>query len=338
MRPGRSSYYIGGCPVCDSREATLTADEESIKREVERSWEFHARRLRQPTPPRFLADRLIFSQDPPLRLVTCSRCTHLYRNPREDGSALERTYAESAPDPAVMDGLLQTQRAAFRVRVDRVRKTGATIERGLEVGSYIGGFLLAARESGLNFEGIDVNPDVTRFARERNLPARTGTLGDVRGSEPYDAVVIWNTFEQLPDVRLAAAAARDLIRVGGLFVIRVPNGDFYRKWRQRLSGPLAPVATRLLAHNNLLGFPYRQGFTETSVRRLLESSGFRIHDIIGDTLFPVSDSWTTLSGRLDERITKLAERAIHRRWHSPWVEVYAWAGGSGAERGAQTAG
>jgi SAM-dependent methyltransferase len=323
VRNSDLSYDLKGCPVCGSGDSTETADRGAIEREVECIWEFHARRLRQPTPPEFLADRLVFSLDPPVRLVSCSTCSHLYRNPREDASALERTYAESAPQRLVMETLFRNQRNAFRARVDRIRKTGVKIDRGLEVGCYVGAFLSSAADAGLRFEGIDVNADVAGFARARNLPAQTGTLGNFCASPPYDAIVIWNTFEQLPDVRVAAAASRGLLREGGLFVVRVPNGDFYRRWRQRLGGRASPIAERFLAHNNLLGFPYRQGFTESSARRLLESSGFRIIGTIGDTLFPISDSWTTTAGALDERLTKMVERVIHRDWESPWIEVYS---------------
>ena len=48
-------------------------------------------------------------------------------------------------------------------------------------------------------------------------------------------------------------------------------------------------AAALLAHNNLLGFPYRHGFTVAALTRLLESLGFEIVSTYGDTLVPIAD-------------------------------------------------
>ena len=62
----------------------------------------------------------------------------------------------------------------------------------------------------------------------------------------------------------------------GVLAIRVPNGAFYAAVRRRLDGIAGPIARALLAHNNLLGFPYRHGFTVQSLTLLLEDTGFDV--------------------------------------------------------------
>jgi len=86
----------------------------------------------------------------------------------------------------------------------------------------------------------------------------------------------------------------------------------------------------VLAHNNLLGFPYRQGFVASSMAQVLDEAGFDIISTYGDTLVPIADRWTTRLGRLDERVTKGVQRVLHRGWRAPWVEVYARARASNA--------
>jgi hypothetical protein len=108
-----------------------------------------------------------------------------------------------------------------------------------------------------------------------------------------------------------------------MLLLRIPNGSFYVAWRARLGGALDGIAERLLAHNNLLGFPYRQAFTRDALERLLADSGFAITRVLGDTLVPVADRWTTRLGAAEERTVKSLERLVQRGWHSPWVEVYA---------------
>jgi len=316
-------YDIGGCPVCGSEESSEIADRDSIRREVELAWEFHTGRLKQPVPTKYLTDRLVFSQDPPLRLVSCSECSHLYRNPRETPPKLERTYAEESPSADVLENLFENQRKSFREQAERIQRTGIRIRNGLEVGSYVGAFLAAAAEAGLPFRGIDLNATVSRFAAGKNLPARVGSLDDLPRDTQYDAIVIWNTFEQLADVRATALCCSELLGIGGLLAVRVPNAAFYERWRTRLDGPYSAIAERTLAHNNLLGFPYRQGFSAASMERLLAESGFEIIAVKGSTLFPIADRWTTGPGSLDERITKALQRVFQRGWSAPWVEVYS---------------
>jgi hypothetical protein len=115
-------------------------------------------------------------------------------------------------------------------------------------------------------------------------------------------------------------AARRLLAPGGLLAIRVPNGDCYRRWRQRLRAPrlVRNAAIALLAQNNLLTFPYRFGFSPRSLSTLLRQEGFEIRRIVGDVLVPTADEYTRPAAVVEERIIK----PLTRRW-MPWFEVYA---------------
>lgn len=319
----RTTYELTRCPVCDSPDAVEIADREAIRAEVERLWTFHGARLRTGVPPRFLLDRVAFSQDPPIRLAACRVCTHLYRNPLERTEALAAAYDDDAPDAAVLEALYETQRVAYAAQAARLTRVAGKPGRGLEVGSYVGGFLAAARERGWTFEGVDVSARASAFASRRGLGVTYGTIETVRASRPFDAVAIWNTFEQLPHSRQAVAAARRLLSPGGLLVVRIPNGAFYMHWRRRLTGGWSGIAERLLAHNNLLSFPYRQGFTRHSLTRLLREGGFEIVRTVGDTLVPIADEWTTRRGAIEERVVKRVEHITQHGWRAPWVEVYA---------------
>jgi SAM-dependent methyltransferase len=299
------------------------ANRETILLERERLWEFHDRRLRDGVPPERLMDRVAFSQEPPLRLARCLECEHIYRNPRERIEALGAAYEEDTPDETVLQTLFDTQREAYSSQARRLTEVAGVGGRGLEVGSYVGGFLAAARDAGWAFEGVDISARACAFVARKGFAVTCGEIGDVTTRRPFDVVAIWNTFEQLYDSRAAVNAARGLLRDGGILVVRVPNGSFYEEWRNRLDGPVAGIAERLLVHNNLLTFPYRQGFSQRSLERLLGEAGFHVVRIFGDTLVPIADEWTTTIGSVEERTVKGAERLIQRDWNAPWVEVYA---------------
>jgi SAM-dependent methyltransferase len=294
-----------------------------MRREVELLWEFHERRLKRGIPPARLTDRLAFSQYPPLRLVECPVCGHIYRNPWERKEALESAYAGPLPDSASLDSLFHAQRKTSRRQVRRLTAALGRAGRGLEVGSYVGGFLAAAGDEGWSFAGLDLSEEICDYARKKGLSCTAGAIESYDAGGTFDAIAIWNTFEQLYDARAALVTAGRLLQTGGILALRFPNGAFYRAWRRRLQGPWKGVAIRVLAHNNLLGFPYRQGFTRRSITALLERSGFGIIRIQGDTLGRVADRWTTRFGAFEERWIKRLERRLHSPWTSPWIEIFA---------------
>ncbi|HZO18280.1 MAG TPA: methyltransferase domain-containing protein [Gemmatimonadaceae bacterium] len=321
------SYDLTACPVCAASDAVEIASADDARAEMEMLWEFHQRRLRPGTPPRALADRVAFSQHPPLRLARCGRCTLIYRNPRERASELIETYVTELPDEATLRTLHENQRRAYRTQVRRLEQSHGRRGAGLEVGSYVGAFLGAARDAGWMFEGLDVNEAAAAFACRMGFRVTVGQLDDIAGQR-FDAVAIWNCFEQLPDPRAAAVSARRLLNTGGTLALRVPNGQAYATMRRALSTPLAPIARAFLAHDNLLGFPYRHGFTSRSLSWLLGEVGFGEIRVRGDPLVPVADRWTRWWARAEEKALKTLLRAAggHRRLgrqYSPWLEVYA---------------
>ena len=136
---------------------------------------------------------------------------------------------------------------------------------------------------------------------------------------------MWTCFDQLPEPRAAAHRARALVREGGLLVVRVPNGGVWARLRTHLHGAASRVARLVLAHNNLLGFPYRHGFTMPALARLLDATGWRVERVVGDTLVPLSDEWTRGWAAWEERLAKATLRAVGRARPeaAPWLEVYA---------------
>jgi hypothetical protein len=306
------SYELAHCIVCGHADTELVADEDDIRREVEALWAFHERRLRTGTPVTRLRDRVAFSQDPPWRLVACRECGLLYRNPAERAFEVESIYARDCPPRETLQALHEAQRVSYDSQAKRLRRfltRGATV---LEVGSYVGAFLSAARGHELNAVGVDINPAVNAFARSLGFRVAEGAL--TSSGDLVDAVAIWNTFDQLSDPRGILTAARARVKPGGMLAIRVPNGAYYRSRRPHAG----------LAHNNLLSFPYRWGFTPGSLGMLLESTGFEVLDMVGDVLVPTSDEWTRPWARIEDRLVKLAIRAGGRSAdESPWFEVYA---------------
>jgi len=129
------AYELARCPVCNSADSHEITGADDVREEVEALWGFHMRRLRDETPPERLTDRLTFSQPPPLRIVQCSRCDTVFRNPRERSFEVAETYADETPSLETLQVLHDTQQATYTAQVSRLTNVAGHPGRGLEVGS-----------------------------------------------------------------------------------------------------------------------------------------------------------------------------------------------------------
>ena len=323
-----TSYELTSCIVCSSSDAQELVSADDAKDEIEQLWEYHQKRLEPDIPTSHLMDRVAFSQRAPLRLVRCDDCGLVYRNPVERATEVAEIYEEEGPDASVLRALHDTQRSAYDAQAARLTEIFGRRGTGIEVGSYVGAFLAAARDAGWQFTGVDVNAETNAFTRSLGFQVDDGTIESLDAERRADVVAIWNCLDQLPDPVATLRAARDRLADGGMVVVRVPNGACYAAMRPLLATRAAPLAREWLAQNNLLGFPYRYGFTPSSLARVFARLGFHVERVVGDVLVPIGDEWTRPWARVEERVVKalgsLAARApVNDRVMAPWVEVYA---------------
>jgi SAM-dependent methyltransferase len=323
------AYELARCHVCGAAETDELANTDDVRAEVEALWAFHTRRMRPATPPQRLLDRTAFSERPPLRVVRCQVCGLVYRNPQERERELREIYESvEGLEPKVLEGLHRTQRDSYCAQARRLTRVCGTAGTGLEIGSYVGAFLAAARQSGWRFEGVDINAATVRFARSKGFAVTEGTIDAILPTRRFDAVAIWNCLDQLADPRHVIARARALLAPDGVLAVRVPNGEAYARWRDAAVADGSGVARAVLAHNNLLTFPYRYGFTQRSLTRLLHDAGLRVIRVHGDTLVPIADRYTRPWASIEERVVKATLRLarslrIMPANASPWIEVYS---------------
>ncbi len=117
-----------------------------------------------------------------------------------------------------------------------------------------------------------------------------------------------------------------------MLVVRVPNGACFR-WAMRTL-PRLPAWLRrpfqvTLAWNNLLTFPYLNGYALDTLIRLTESHGFRITGSVPDTLVPAPAEhfklWAVVEGRCCEwlcRAVRQAHGPAGKFPFAPWLDVH----------------
>ncbi|HMI99759.1 MAG TPA: class I SAM-dependent methyltransferase [Gaiellaceae bacterium] len=107
--------------------------------------------------------------------------------------------------------------------------------RLLDVGSGRGDLGVVLREQGWEVTGLEPSEDACEEARGRGVHSVCGTLTTTAGELPggYDAVVFQHSLEHVADPAADLAAARGLLRDGGLLLVSLPN---FGSWQRRRFG------------------------------------------------------------------------------------------------------
>ena len=150
------------------------------------------------------------------------------------------------------------------------RRVASGGRRLLDVGAHAGRFLHLAREAGWDAEGIELNPRTAAFAASRTgLPVHqmnAQALAD-RGLR-YDAVVLTDVLEHIPEPVALLTTLAALTRSGGAVAIKVPCGPS-QVIKERV---LASISShRITLADNLVHVNH---FSPRSLGLALSRSGF----------------------------------------------------------------
>ena len=122
------------------------------------------------------------------------------------------------------------------------RRVPPARRRLLDVGAHAGRFMHLAQARGWTVEGIELNPRTAAYAAARTgapvhrVNAHTLALDGHR----YDAVVLTDVLEHIPEPGRLLAALAGLLDPGGVVAVKVPNGSAQwtkERWLARLTTP-----------------------------------------------------------------------------------------------------
>jgi 2-polyprenyl-3-methyl-5-hydroxy-6-metoxy-1,4-benzoquinol methylase len=167
-----------------------------------------------------------------LRLVRCTACDLVYVNPTFDEAHYKSVYASQDYQDIVRDlGIKSHDYRVQRFGAERVRLMAEHLPavrspRYLDVGCSTGFVVEAARASGWEAIGVDLNPSAIEYGRSRGLDVRAVDLEEA-GFDPesFDAVSLFDVLEHLLDPVRTLRACTRLLRNGGIVFLYVPNYD-----------------------------------------------------------------------------------------------------------------
>ncbi len=233
-------------------------------------------------------------------IVRCAVCGHMQLDRLPDQAELEGAYADAASADYVEEEAGQRgTAAAILARVEAVVDRGAL----LDLGCWVGFLLAEARSRGWT-ETIGVEPSTFASAYARDvlgLDVRTDDLLAAPLPERhFQAVVLGDVIEHLPDPGAALDRIATLLAPGGVVVLALPDaGSRLARVMGRRWWSVIPTHVHY--------------FTRPSLRRLLEAHGFALrHMATAPKAFTVRyylgriGGYSPLLGRL---LVRLAEAA-----------------------------
>ena len=162
----------------------------------------------------------------PFGYRACVACGLLRLSPRVAASDLERFYRESYRDvyegtSVPLDEQLANPTFKFRARRLACHSKG---RRFLEVGCGDGNFLAVLRSQGWDVAGKEVSQAAARAARERHgIDVEVIPIGDTAPTGRWDAVGLYHVLEHLYEPRVTLNWVREMLPVGGVLHLQVPN-------------------------------------------------------------------------------------------------------------------
>lgn len=292
------------CPLCGAVCGEVVASAEDVGAEIALRRDFFRSRLEGDIDPRDLRDLTEMTTNNAAPVYACSACEMLVRG---DPIRTPVRFACDEYDERTLRTLHDVHVATF-VAKERIRELLPRGSRVLEIGSYVGGFLEAARRWGWNATGVDIGRDTAAYAASKGFDVTTERFERCEfPPDSFDGVFIWNCFEQMTNPHEVLDRVYRMSKPRAPLVVYVPDGAVYRDAERAFAAGeprdgSSPVVQQL-AYNNILGFPHHFGYAESSLVRLMSSCGFALQSAINvPAIRPLRDRLTQCAVEEEQRV------------------------------------
>jgi SAM-dependent methyltransferase len=199
-------------------------------------------------------------------IVRCLRCGHMQLARFPDLAELEGAYAEAESLDYVEEeaGQRATARSALE-EIERHVAPGAI----LDLGCWVGFLLSEAERRGWRATGVEPSAFASEFARERlGLDVRTEDLFEADlPLEAFDAVVLGDVIEHLPEPGQALDRIGDLLVPGGVLWMALPDaGSRLARAMGRRWWSVIPTHVQYFTRGSLTTLLERHGYEVLGVR------------------------------------------------------------------------
>lgn len=155
--------------------------------------------------------------------------------------------------------------------------------RILDVGCSTGELLALFQRAGYaRVAGVDPSAECAEIARQLyGVDVRPAVISDLRADETYDAVLLANVLEHIPNLHEATARVAELVRDGGLLFVQVPDAEHFAVEVRE------PFLEFSIEHINY--------FTSASLANLVGEHGFVPIQVRHDILLDKAVRWRVIT-------------------------------------------
>lgn len=230
------------------------------------------------------------------RMVKCKSCGLVYLNPRPDQQSLIKLYTDyhrrDGKDEHVWARLMEKNFKEISLFLNKAFPGKGKI---LDLGCGYGHFIEKARNYGWSVWGVDPSSSALYSAKRKGLNVIEASVDDISFPDnSFDVVTAFYVLEHLPNPLSTAKKIFEMLKPGGMIVIRVPH-----------TTPIVRFLSFFKIENNLYDTPYHlYDFSPGTITVLLKKAGF--------TLIHVMPGSPTLPPKYFERVVSLASGYLSR--------------------------
>ncbi|RMD02227.1 class I SAM-dependent methyltransferase [Aquitalea palustris] len=205
-----------------------------------------------------------------MHLLRCPVCRLVYSREVINSDFDRQRYQASEASDANLALKIDPHYAALEQDKARyvIQRLGTMVAPGklLDIGSSTGALLRAAKQSGWLAHGVEINPAAVAYCQQHGLDAICAEYPCVlpAGWTGYDAVLMLDVLEHLPDpLAFLARLAQDM-RPGAWLVVQVPN---FRSLLITMEG----------GRNNNICHGHWSYFEAETLSDMMHAAGFEMH-------------------------------------------------------------
>ncbi len=225
----------------------------------------------------------IQAMDAEYNLSQCEACGYVFDNPRPTLAAIINFYST----PKKYDTWLVAEDSREELWKRRLKKLLRYAERGnlLDVGTGTGQFLNLARPYFNCVSGTEVSQTALKIAKEKyGLDLSQGQIEDSNmPKDSFDTITLFHVLEHVPDPKKTIGRCKELLKVGGVLLVCVPNDVLAWTSKVKILGKRSGLRS-FQKFSPKLGIPrvfssneiHLSHFAPPVLRRLLEQSDFEV--------------------------------------------------------------
>ena len=198
----------------------------------------------------------------------CEDCTMVYLNPIMNKNTTIEYYTNlNTGQGDIVSGESQFYTEIYSLGLDSIEKNSNKKGKILDIVCSTGFFIDLAKKRGWETTGIELGSEEASIAEKKGHRIIKEVIEELEISEKYDAIVMWDVLEHIPNgIEQLELISRHLNK-GGILFFQVPNSD-------SLAAKILRYSCRMfdgIEHTNL--------YNPKSLEKLINNSNFSVLNI-----------------------------------------------------------